>query len=185
MIMSPLGYMASVIPGLKGLSTKYWDTLLGQAYFAPLFMILSLITLTLTNGLLQPPLNNSSTSLATAFLHPSIDTIGLIINFFLLIGMMIATLTISKQYATQGGIVSGKMVSAGTGLLGGAVFGGAALAGRRFVGGYASEVSKDKDLQKRADAGEVGARTKLWLANKTAAGSFDFRRSALGRKLRA
>lgn len=191
LVISPIGYMASVIPGLKSTADKYWHTLLGQAYFAPLFMIMSWITLTLTNGLLNTTINSNiqgpvlpgmpspQVSLGAAFASPSASSIGIIVNFCLIIGMLILTIIVSKTQATKGGIVTNDMINKGTGLLGGAMFGGAAKFARGTIGARANTMANDDNLKERAKNSWF-AKQQLNASKYVAGSSLDIRRSAVG-----
>lgn len=191
LIISPLGYMASVIPGLPGLksiSTKYWDTLIGQALFAPIFMIMIWIVLTLLpditkiNAVVTTTIPNAPATLGTALSNP-ISGISLVLNYFIVIGLLIMTIVVSKSYATKGGIVTSKMVGAATGFAGGLAFGGMGALGRNTVGRYASNKANDQDLKDRAARGDRIAMAKLATYRYGAKSTFDARQSSAGKGL--
>lgn len=179
LIISPLGYMASVIPGLQSTSKKYWDTLLGQAYFAPIFMIMIWIILTLidpNNGFFGI---SPSGSLIDAITAPTSGSIGIILNYCIIIGFLILSLIVSKDFATKGGIVTGKMVGVGTAFLGSTVFGGAAAIGRGTFGARANTMANDEALKERAKTSWI-AKQQLKASKYVAGSSFDTRRSFIG-----
>lgn len=181
LIMSPIAFVAMAIPGLNDLKEKYVKTLTSQALFAPVFMLLTWVMLTLAgdSGFLKSTVGGT---LGDALTRPDGSTISLIVEYTLIIGLLIQTLVLSKSVATKAGFVTKDMVNKGTSFLGGAMFGGAAWAGRQTIGRRAASMAKDEDLQKRADQGDLGARMKLGAAKYVSKSSFDARRSFLGEK---
>lgn len=162
LIISPVGFLFGLIPKAKKYADQYWQTLFGQAIFAPLYFLMTWIILTIMSspGFLGPGMTVTSFDIAIA--TPGPGNIGLIVNFVLIIGLTIASLVISKQYATQGGIVSSNMVNTGTAMLGGALFGGAAWASRTTIGRAGNAISESERLKDRATAGGATG----WLANQ-------------------
>jgi hypothetical protein len=180
LIMSPVAYLSFGIPGLDSLKKNYWETLLGQALFGPIYMILTWVIL---NIMADPEFIKGGGSMASALAKPNGDTIGIIINFIILISLLVFSLTAARSQSKKGGISSSKWLAQGTGALGGAVFGTAAWAGRASLGQYATNMAKDKDLQKLADEGNTRARMQLATAKYLSKGSFDARRSFIGEKI--
>lgn len=179
LIMSPVFFVSMAIPGLDGLKKKYSETLMSQALFAPVFMLLTWVLLTLAgdNGFLT---SSVTTSFGDAVANPSKDTISLIVDYLLIIGLLIQSLVLSKNIATKGGYVTSKYIDKGTAFLGGTMFGGAAALGRNVIGSRAAAMAEDKGLQERADRGEKWAKFQLGAAKYGAKSSFDVRRSAIG-----
>ncbi|MHB1316598.1 MAG: zinc ribbon domain-containing protein [Minisyncoccota bacterium] len=173
LMMSPVAFLSLALPGLLPLSKKFWDTLMGQALFGPIYMIMTWITLTIagSDGFLQQSTGGIGAALAT----PSKDSIGLIINFMILIGLIIYSVIQAKQWATSGGIVTSDYVGKGQAFLGGAVFGGASMVGRSTVGRLGQYLANNDTLKKSAADGGLASRLTLLAANKTATSSFDAR----------
>ena len=172
LIISPIGFVFGAVPGLSSLSKKFWDTLWGQVIFAPLYMLMTWIALTLigTKGFLA----DTTGDFATALTNPK-GGIEIIINFVLIIGLLIATLTTSKKYATQGGIVTSGIVGKATAFAGGVVFGGTSLALRNTMGRYYSGKANDEELKAKAEAGDKGAIRELKRAQYFSKASYDVR----------
>lgn len=183
LIMSPIAFLNFAID-LGSLSKKYWDTLFGQALFGPIYMFLTWIVLSIvgSDGFL-----NETGSLGSTLANPNKDTIAVLVNFILLIGLLIFSALQAKTFATKGGIVTSKIVDKGTGWVGGAVFGGAARAGTQTFGRIGRAVADSDRLREQVKEGGV----KGWIAKKTlqtgkwtADSSFDARNSsALGDQL--
>jgi hypothetical protein len=190
LVLSPIAYMGIALNAVQPYQKKWWDSLKGQLLFAPVFMIMLMIVITLIsspgfvsqgtfadlflNTNVSPNANAASGSGATAGTSAS----GLVLNFALVIGLLIATLTVSKSVAKSGADQIGTMTSKLTGYAGGALMGGTARLGRSTVGRWGANKANDEDLKDRASKGGVGgftARMQLAAANRAATSSFDTR----------
>ncbi len=178
LIMSPVYFASMAVPGLSGFKTKFTETLISQALWGPVFMLLTWVMLTLagdTNFLNLSP----TQTLVGALTDPGKDTISVIINYIIIVGLLIQTLVLSKSVATKGGYVTGKMIDKGTSWVGGTVFGGSAAIGRNTIGAKANEWANDKDLRAKAASGDKWAQLKLKTYSGVASSSFDARRSMI------
>ena len=180
LILSPVAYLATIIPGFKKTKDQYWETLLGQCYFAPVFMIMIWITLTVVHDLAAV---NGVASLADMFSAPSTSVAGGLMNYLLVIGMLIFTMIVAKNFAKQGGMGTATVIDKGTSWVGGAVFGGSAALARNTIGAKANSIANNEDLKARAAKGEKWAQLQLKTSKYVASGSFDARRSAGGESL--
>jgi hypothetical protein len=182
MILSPVALIAFVIPGMRHHFDSWVDALKNQSFFAPLFFALTWVVFRLGTAFKGTIIQQSSDFTST-FTNPS-ATVGLLINYILIIGMSIAALIFSKQMASKG--ITSKAFSAITGGIGAGAIGGAAWTGRKFVGGNLDRASNSSWLRNAATDGKYGskyiARAGLWTANKGGKASFDVRAStALGK----
>jgi len=174
LIMSPIYFISMAVPGLDDLKKKYSQTLMSQALFAPVYMLLTWVTLTLAED--SSFLKSTVTeSLGDAIARPDGSSISLIVDYILIIGLLIYSLILSKNVGTKAGMVTSKIIDKGQAYLGGTVFGGASWAGRSTLGRYGQKVANDSDLQARAARGDIGARLKLSVGNRLATSSFDAR----------
>lgn len=175
--LSPIAYMGMAFTGLKKYSDKWWETLWGQLIFAPLYMLMTWITLTLIVGNFtskMDPIQLGAWSMAA--------TTNIFFNYVLIIGLTIASLFIAKEYSTKGASEVGKMSSAITSFAGGAVMGGSAWAGRRGIGSLALGNSNKEELEQRvAEGGWQGRRAQARLALATS--SFDARKTGIVEKV--
>jgi len=158
MILSPLAFMGYILPQLKKHKDDWVQALLGQAFFAPIYFMLTWIVIRISEGLL--PLTGASAggTMATAFLGavgadgnttpPPPGSIALLLNFIIVIVFLIASLVIAKQWANRAGHGVPGLTKWATGLAGGAVFGGAAKLTRETVG-RGAEKFKDSDVYRR------------------------------------
>jgi hypothetical protein len=177
LMLSPIAYMGMALPQLKKYSSDWWASLNGQLLFAPIYMIMTMIVITLITspGFVT---KGSFTSLTTTTIA---ESIGLLLNFAVIIGLAIASLVISKSTSTQGSKFIGQATGKLTAFAGGAVMGTTAWAGRRTVGAAASRLAEQKQFQDWAGRSALGERA-LKMARGTAAGSFDVRASRAGQK---
>jgi hypothetical protein len=166
-IVSPAALVAFILPGMNKYFNQWKDSLIGQAAFAPVFMLMVWVSLRV---LAAPGINwKAGTEWSVISSNPG-GAIGLLINYALVIGFMVASLVIAKSIASKSTGFSAINSMVGTG-----VMGGAALLGRQTMGRYANKVASDKTLQEAAARGDIGARMKLATASKMAGSSFDVR----------
>ncbi len=186
LIMSPIFFISLAVPGLDDLKKKYSQTLMGQALFAPVYMLLTWITLTVAgdSGFLKSTITSS---FGDALAQPNGSSISLIVDYILIIGLLIYSIILSKGVATKGGFAGSKLIDKGTGYIGGAIFGGAARAGTQTVGRLGRAVADSDMLRERVEKGGVTGKLAKWTlqgAKNTADASFDFRNtSVLGDQL--
>ncbi len=183
LIFSPVAIMNSVLPQLGGTASKWWKQLSGQAIFAPLYMILTWVVLTIINSKGLTQCEQGIGSLSGAFVGisgsqvqsvGSCDSVALIFNFIIISAFMIATLTIAKGASEQAGGQAAALVGTALG------FGASAAAygSRRTLGKAGQMASESKWLKDRAKDSRIVMGT-LQLADKTAKGTFDVRNSRL------
>ena len=167
MIFSAIAFIAWVMPEFRGQFVKWRTMLIGQALFAPLYMILIYLVMILANnmqflggatGNLADQLAGQSQLLAATQGATSAgsSTVDLIIKFFLIIGFLNVSTAMAKSFASQGSSRVSDLVRRGTGGLdrainsareravraGGAVTAAAAgAAGRNTVGRLGSFLS--------------------------------------------
>lgn len=181
LMFSPLGFIFG-IPGLESVRKKWWDALRGQAIFAPFYMFLTWAILTLISspGFFSVDPSASYGKLFTGDNGASpTNSIGLVINFVVIIALAIFSLTKSKEFAKGGSEYISEYTGKLTTFAGGAIMGSAAVVGRRTIGAGADRLAQSKRFQDLAGS-NVFAEKLLKGTRATASGSFDVRRSALG-----
>jgi hypothetical protein len=193
LILSPIAFVASILPALKTQAGQWRTSLTSQAFFAPLFFALLWISIKLFRGILPTGanLNNALVGTQTVDANGIVITsypetgMGIIINFIVIIGFLILSLVLSKNLAskTAGGV--DKLINRATGVAGAATMGAGGRLGRATFGRAAQSRADNKELQQRALAGSWSARLQLAAAKKTAKSSFDARATGLGKQLGA
>ncbi len=146
-ILSPLAFLMYAFPNQKGYFDKWLKTLFDQAFFAPLYLLMVLITLrVLETG----PLKNMLVSAQVNFIH-------LIFYYLIAIGLMFGSIIIAKSMGAKGASVAMK----GAGALTGAAAGGVLWAGKQarrvavasgvgLVGGGLAALGRGESVRKYA-----------------------------------
>lgn len=126
MVTSPIGFAGMVIPGLSGLASRWWKTLISQSFFAPVYLLLIFISIKLTEGLMQ-----GDATLADAIIANQGNTVAgnmqVVMVFLIVIGFMIASLIAATKMGAMGASFATNSASA-------LVF-GAAARGTNYVAG--------------------------------------------------
>src|SRR3990167_2417660 len=189
LILSPLAFIAFVLPQLEKYKAQWIDALVGQAFFAPIYFMLTWVTLHVLGGITSAfgATDNPRAALSgIAFIDSAItgtnEAFGLLINFIVVIVFLVASLILAKELANKvpGGV--NKLTGWATGVAGGASFGLAGRAGR-YTLGAATEMAKESKAYKRLEAASPNsrlARLTLAAADKTSRASFDARGGKLG-----
>ena len=146
MITAPIAFVAMILPQTAGTSKKWWAALSDQAVFAPVFMLLMIITIevadSLNKGINLVLVNvgeGVTGGLASALFSGSATQTASLVSIFIVFAFLIGTLVISKKAGAAGGDWATK---AGTA----AVFGGAAFAGRQTAGRLGGGLARSKTL---------------------------------------
>lgn len=169
LVLSPLGFAAMAIPQLESLGKQWWSKLISQAFFAPVFILLILVSLKIV-GSVQGI--GSGGSFATAVGNPSSSTIGILIIFMIVIGFLIASLMVAKKMGAMGADYA---IKTSGNLVGGATIGATAFVGRRTVGRASGAIAQKI---RGSSIGEKGyGRFLAGVADKGASSSFDLRGS--------
>lgn len=201
LILSPIAFVSWIIPGgFGGIWNKWKDALLNQAFFAPVYMLLTWITISIFQSLpglpgstvagTAPPtstlgtvLSGTMTTTATGgqTMQYSQDSMGLLFNFVVVIVFLIATLMISKSMANKAGPMASKATGMLTGFAGGVAFGGVGMLGRASIGRIGSVGANNAELIQKVESGNAtrGERLKLWASRKAAGATFDPRNAAV------
>jgi len=197
LILSPLAFMGFILPQLKKYKDQWLDALLGQAFFAPIYFMLTWIVIIVSRGLLTSAGGGmAGGNMATAFLGavgadgntvltPTPTSIAIVVNFIIVIVLLIASLIIAKQWADKAGHGVPGLTKWAMGAAGGATLGMVGRGGRNIIGSRAAAMAEDENLKKRAAEGSIRARLQLATASKAAKSSFDLRGTPLSGQLDA
>ena len=134
MVTSPIGFAGLAIPPLQKIANKWWHTLFSQAFFAPVYLLLILISLKIASGLTGSLLSggqNGEATLAAALINGGTLGPQVFVLFAIVIGFMIASLIVAKQMGAMG--ASFATNTAGK-FIGGATLGTVGFVGRRTIG---------------------------------------------------
>ncbi len=178
MVTSPIGFAGMAIPPLHEIASQWWGQLLKQSFFAPIYILLILVSLKFMEGI-TVALNSASgggdvSNLAAAFNTSGASNVSMIVNFILIIGFMLGSLQMAKSLGAFGADRATKFAGAAT-------FGTAGFVGRRTVGaastGMARAIRSGRFGAKFAES-NLG-RHVAGLADKGSRASFDVRTNKL------
>lgn len=157
MAFAPLAFLAMALPK-DSYSGRFWEPLKKYCLFGPVYMIFLYITTTIIiNGNFTKSLDATQNVSFAGLLTGDPNSIGLLLNFFVIIAFMMATLMIAQEIGV-GGAALGKKVAGK--LVGAATIGLAARAGRQTFGRLGNTLSNKNTAS--------GA----WLARKAAGTGF-------------
>jgi hypothetical protein len=156
MIASPVLFAATVFPKTEEYSKKLWGHLISYSLFAPLYLLLTLVTILLMGGLLPVlmPLGPNMSDVLTNS-KAKTDAFTVFIAFTVMIFFLVESLLIAKKVGGAGSDFAMKKAGAIT-------MGGAAFMGRHTFGRYFQNKATSKELLDRA--GGTGARG--WIARQ-------------------
>ncbi len=177
LMLSPIAYMGMALPFMQKYAKEWWESLQGQLLFAPVYMLMTWVVLTLmfSGGFItQAGPDGWSKLLVGSNGAGSQGSISLLFNFVVIIGLIITTLVISKNIAKKGSDLISSATKNLTAFAGGKIVGGAAKIGRSTVGAAGQAVANNQWLRERAPDSRL-ARTALSLGSKTGSASFDAR----------
>jgi len=198
MVLSPLAFLAFALPQAEKYRKQWWDALSGQAVFAPIYFLLTWVVISIAQKLslseaIQGTGNWADVVVTKAVTGPGGEqvlktesnpqSIGIIVNFGIIIALLIASLTIAKEWANQAGGQVKALTKWATGAAGGLTMGMAGRAGRNTFGRVGAAIGESETLKDAASKGGVGgmaARLSLAAGRKTSKASFDLRGSPLG-----
>ena len=139
MVLSPLAFVAWILPGASGLAHTWWSKLWSQSLFAPLYLALAYVIVATINS---PAFKGITTirggqdTFAAALTSDSPAFAGIIFSFIIMIGLMVGCLIVAQSLGAKGSEMmmdwGGRLKNAGQG-----------LAGRFVMRGFGTETYKD------------------------------------------
>ncbi|MBX4195796.1 hypothetical protein KW796_02485 [Candidatus Parcubacteria bacterium] len=185
LILSPIYFVSNVLPGLKTYASRWREALLGQAFFAPVYFLLTWVVVVVINGLsdvykvkdFSGALGGSvQTANGVQSIAYTPDMAATIINFAVIIAFLIISLIIAKSVAGKSGAAFNDLTKSASNFVFGGVVGGAL---RNTLGRGGSAAANNPNLVAAAKnkPGFTGAASRLALfaSKKAASGSFDAR----------
>ena len=181
MILSPIGFIGFVLPATKKFSDMWWKGITENAVIAPVFLfMLYLVCGIIRGGNLISMNGTDKSSLAMAFTGDA-DHFVIILNFFVLIGLIWGALVISQAVSEK---TASSSISFAGKMTGGMLTGGA-MAGRQIGGRAGRWVSENETLKKGATSGSgitrVASRMALQGGDAAAKSSWDTRNTGAGK----
>ncbi|HBD24706.1 MAG: hypothetical protein A2566_03205 [Candidatus Zambryskibacteria bacterium RIFOXYD1_FULL_40_13] len=182
LMLSPVAYMGMALPFVKPYATKWWKALNSQLLFAPIYMIMTSVVLTLMTSENFLKSSGSWDGLVKGG-STAPGGLGLIFNFFVVIALAIASLVISKSTSVDGSNYIKDATTKFSAFAGGAVMNSAGRVGRGSVGRVGDMVTNSETAKNMATSqghwysgfnrtvGKVALKT----GNKAATSTFDAR----------
>lgn len=179
MILSPVAFIAIIIPGMSSNFEKWKNAVIDQSFFAPLYFAMTWVSFKIavgyqqaSGGVIRGGQNWSDVGIAV----PSDGMMTLILNYFIVIGFSIIALVVSKQMASKT-----PYFTTLTGTIGAGVAGTSAWAGRTFMGSAGNSLANKMQSAKASNnfATRNAARFLSYTGEKAAKSSFDIRNAAI------
>ncbi|MDO8594653.1 MAG: hypothetical protein Q7R93_04035 [bacterium] len=162
MILSPLAFVAWILPGASGLASSWWSKLWTQSFFAPLYLALAYVVVSAINApgfnIIGGKTGEGIPSFAAAFVGFEGSSISIIFNFIVIIGLLVGCLIVAQQLGAKG---SDLMVSWGHKLAGE----GTGFVGRHAMQGFGvGRLGEKWQEHNAAKKGRVGLFSKVGAA---------------------
>jgi len=170
MVLAPIGFAGMAVPPLQKMAEGWWRQLINQAFFAPILILLILVSLKITESFADAA---GRSSLAGALAQQNAGTMGSIMVYLFIIGFLIASLVAAKKFGAMG---AGFAVKTASGITHSTMaWGGRQTAGRGFN-------ALDRKVRNSSFGRTRVGRRVAGITNYGATSSFDFRGTA-GAKL--
>lgn len=192
LVLSPIGFVSSILPATKKMSNQWWDALIKNAFFLPAFLLFVLVAVKIIEGgglsVLEEIGNSQKINDDGGLLSLMQKIIGPFVQFSIVIGLFIASLVASKQMTSGGvgGSIGGKITGAisggakvATGYAARGAIATGAFAGRQTAGKFAQRYSSTdgfKDFVAKTPGGQYIDRG----FKRVAGSSFDTRNTKAG-----
>lgn len=185
MVTSAAAFTAYMVPKGQQWWDKWWDALIRNALFAPLFMMMLWATVNIVKNLGDQALSFENLAKDASSWTP-------VLNMMIIVGLLYASTKVSSELSTLGGNFAKKWSAKGfSTALRATGFGGAlgllGRAGRSTFGRTADMVANSDALKRTAAQGafmqRMLARGALAASGATAKASFDFRDSKIAKNL--
>lgn len=102
MVLSPIGFAGLAVPPLEKYAAMWWEKILSQSFFAPVYLLLILISLKIGEGIQTGLGGGANLEHALMADAASGGSIVIILIFALMIGFMVASLIVAKQMGAMG-----------------------------------------------------------------------------------
>ena len=155
MLLSPLAFVSWLLPGASGLASAWWNKLWSQAFFAPLYLLLSYIVVyTINSDAFQQSMsiaaNSGTQGFAAALTGTTSAPLIIVFNFIILIGLMVGCLIVAQSLGARGSDLmmewGHKLKGEGTGLVGRTIMRGAGDRGERWQAKNAERTAKGEHV---------------------------------------
>jgi hypothetical protein len=118
MVLSPFAFAGMILPQMQKISSQWWNTLFSQAFFAPVYIMLTwfVLSIIVDKNFLGA---SSGHTFTDAIRDGSMPATAVIFNFLIVIIFLIASIIIAKDMASKGGVAVQAAANKGTAFMGG------------------------------------------------------------------
>lgn len=170
MVLSPLAFVGGILPSTKGYAKEWWDKLFKNALYAPVYM--ALLYLVLSIILTKNSLRNGQGTFVDMFSGQT-GFLETLVTFFVLNALMVGCILVANKLGAAGSGWATKTAAAAT-------FGSAAWIGRNSIGRVA-DLAADR-FKNSSLSTSFGGRMALGGLRKAGSSNFDIR-SGIGKSL--
>ena len=156
LVVSPIAFAAMILPNTQKISREWWESLIGQSFFLPAFLLFLVVGLKIAGNLPKQNAVNSSEQLQLGLSSYAALFTPVIFNYIMVIGLFIAALMAAKKVQSMGSAAVGKISASITSTTGGAVAAAGAYAGRNTIG-RGAEAMANTDWAKRMGQTRLGS----------------------------
>lgn len=177
LISSPIGFVGRVLPSTSKLGKDWWESLFGNAFALPVFLLFIYVAFKLMDGGILDIVPDGQAPVSGTYVQivgPSL--IGPLLRYGIVIGFFIGALSAAKKMNSMGIAVVSKINSQISSTLGGAALAGAGYVGRQIPGRIANNLA-ERDTFKNMAAKWRPAALALQATRGVAGSSFDTRGS--------
>ncbi|MEX0934054.1 MAG: hypothetical protein WD003_02230 [Candidatus Paceibacterota bacterium] len=185
MVLSPLAFVARILPGTEKYYNLWWSHLLKYSFYAPAYILLITLTVMIIGtGSLLPGVGEEDLSFSGAVAGWFAGDVGgvsffaVLFQFAIVIALIYGSYILAKQFGLMGAETVMKTAKATTGAL---TFGAVGIGGRQLLGRGASILASSERFQKAAIKGRV-AGTLLQGTRSLATASYDARSAKVAGK---
>ena len=186
MIASGPAMAAYILPSTRKHFDKWLQSLIQEAFFAPILLLLISISLLFLNSARESAFfgNSNDQSFAEIFVNGNLDSMNIIVIFLIALGLLFMSIKVAGDMGVSGAKAAMSVQNFGTRRLAGVTSGAVALAGRSTIGRAGSAASAAVRSSKfgRSTVGRLTAKS----FDKVGDSSFDGRAGAgklLGKKV--
>jgi hypothetical protein len=103
MIASPVLFAATIFPKTASKATEIWGKLFSQAFFAPLFLLLMLVSMMIMQSFTSIMSHGVQLSAAFSGSNTQFDAFGVVVSFVVVMFFLIQSLLIAQKLGVSGG----------------------------------------------------------------------------------
>jgi hypothetical protein len=152
LITSPIGFVGRVLPSTSKLGKDWWESLFGNAFALPVFLLFIYVAFKLIGGGILDVIPRSSASMAGASFTELVvpELISPLLRYGIVIGFFIGALSAAKKMNSMGIAVVSKINGQITSNLGRGAMASAGWAGRQSVGRLANNLAENDRFKNMA-----------------------------------